>query len=204
MESNWASVHLQTIRTLMERTALYRRALAPIMIVAGITGLLAATLACFVATRSNRAFSGLWLLASVIASIAAFILVRRQALKDKETLWSPPTRRVTQALLPAFFLGLIAGLACLVLGNSLPPMAWGLAVVWTITYGFALHAAGFFMERGIKIFGWLFVIGGAGVGLAVLLQPSWQSAETGHYVMGGFFGMLQLAYGIYLYFTEKR
>ena len=31
MEPNWAAEHLQVIRTLMERSALYRRALAPIM-----------------------------------------------------------------------------------------------------------------------------------------------------------------------------
>ena len=31
MESNWAAEHLQVIRTLMERSAVYRRALAPIM-----------------------------------------------------------------------------------------------------------------------------------------------------------------------------
>jgi hypothetical protein len=35
MDTNWAAEHLQTIRTLMERSALYRRALAPIMLCAG-------------------------------------------------------------------------------------------------------------------------------------------------------------------------
>src|SRR6266446_9747026 len=38
MESNWAAEHLQVIRTLMERSAVYRRALAPIMIFNGIVG----------------------------------------------------------------------------------------------------------------------------------------------------------------------
>ena len=32
MESNWAEENLQTIRTLMERSAIYRRCLAPITI----------------------------------------------------------------------------------------------------------------------------------------------------------------------------
>jgi len=44
MESNWAAEHLQVIRTLMERSALYRRALAPIMIFNGVVGLAAAGL----------------------------------------------------------------------------------------------------------------------------------------------------------------
>ncbi|MDB6016752.1 MAG: hypothetical protein JWR19_1241, partial [Pedosphaera sp.] len=33
MKSDWAAEHLQTIRTLMERSAIYRRALAPVMTV---------------------------------------------------------------------------------------------------------------------------------------------------------------------------
>ena len=36
MESNWAAEHLQVIRTLMERSAIYRRALAPIMLGTGV------------------------------------------------------------------------------------------------------------------------------------------------------------------------
>ena len=42
MDSNWAGEHLQVIRTLMERSAIYRRTLAPIMLLLGILGLLAA------------------------------------------------------------------------------------------------------------------------------------------------------------------
>ncbi len=42
MDNNWAAQHLQTIRTLMERSALYRRALAPIFTFVGAIGILAA------------------------------------------------------------------------------------------------------------------------------------------------------------------
>ena len=42
MESNWAAEQLQTIRTLMERSAVYRRALAPIMLFVGFAGVLTA------------------------------------------------------------------------------------------------------------------------------------------------------------------
>ena len=40
MNDDWAAEHLQTIRTLMERAALYRRALAPIATYAGAMGIL--------------------------------------------------------------------------------------------------------------------------------------------------------------------
>ncbi len=48
METNWAAEQLQTIRTLMERSAVYRRALAPIMLFVGFVGVLAAAIGCFV------------------------------------------------------------------------------------------------------------------------------------------------------------
>ena len=38
--TDWAAENLQVIRTLMERSSIYRRALAPLMVVAGLGGLI--------------------------------------------------------------------------------------------------------------------------------------------------------------------
>ena len=104
METNWAAEHLQVIRTLMERSAIYRRALAPIMMVTGSLGVCAAVVSCFVNVETNRAFSLFWIAVSLVAGIAAFLLIRRQAVKDAEPFWSSPTRRVSQAVLPSFLI----------------------------------------------------------------------------------------------------
>ena len=81
-------------------------------------------------------------------------------------------------------------------------MLW-LPLIWVVLYGCAFHAAGFFMPRGMKIFGWAFVIGGCGLFAAGV--PDWaHPLEYAHGVMGFFFGGLHLAYGVYLYFTERR
>jgi len=202
METNWASDHLQTIRTLMERSTLYRRALAPIMIVTGSIGTAAAVLPCFVPIASNRAFSLFWLAVSVVALAASLLLVRRQALKDAEPFWSPPTKRVTQALLPAFLVGFSAGAYHLF--REQPTTAWLLALGWIIVYGCALHAAGFFMQNRMRLFGWIFVLGGCGLLFASNNWPELRTTEAAHYVMGSFFGALHVACGVYLYFTEKR
>jgi hypothetical protein len=79
-------------------------------------------------------------------------------------------------------------------------MLW-LPIGWIILYGCALHAAGFFMRRGIKLFGWLFIAGGCG--LFALGIPDVPRPLYAHGVMGFFFGALHLAYGTYLCFTEK-
>ncbi len=204
METNWAAEHLQVIRTLMERSAVYRRALAPIMIVTGSLGVCAAVVSCFVKIEANRAFSLFWISVSLVAGVASFLLIRRQAVKDAEPFWSPPTRRVSQAVLPAFLIGLVCGLVFGLAGDTLPRAAWLLALGWTVIYGCALHAAGFFMERGIRLFAWAFVIGGLLTLGASLVWSHLQTSEAGHYVMGVFFGAFHLAYGVYLYFTEKR
>src|SRR5260221_2556886 len=210
METNWAVEHLQVIRTLMERSAVYRRALAPVMVLTGTIGILAGFAGGTAKIDSARAFVVYWLMVSLVAVVGALLMVRRQALKEGEPFWSPPTRRVTQAVLPplvaGFILTLILGLQ-IGPGNESPASGAAIArlpATWIILYGCALHAAGFFMPRGMKMFGWAFVLGGCGLFAADL--PAWVSPAFlySHGVMGLFFGVLPLAYWIYLYFTDQR
>jgi uncharacterized membrane protein YfcA len=109
MESNWAAEHLQTIRTLMERSAIYRRALAPIMIFNGVVGSVGGVCGWRVQIGSARGFILFWSGFALVALIGSFLLVRRQALKDAEPFWSPPTRRFAQAMLPSFVVGFVFG-----------------------------------------------------------------------------------------------
>jgi hypothetical protein len=209
MESNWAAEHLQVIRTLMERSALYRRALAPIMIFNGVMGLAAAALGWALQLGPPGAFILFWAGVGGVAMAGSFFLARRQALKESDPFWSPPTRRVTQALLPPLLAGLMIGVVALVRAGSapeprggLPEMLW-LPLIWVVLYGCAFHAAGFFMPRGMKLFGWAFIIGGCGL-FALGLPDGVCPLDYAHGVMGFFFGGLHLAYGVYLYFTERR
>src|SRR3954454_6700506 len=165
MDSNWASEHLQVIRTLMERSAVYRRALAPIMIFNGVLGLAGAATGRVMNVESLRGFILYWAGVAVLGVAGSFLLVRRQALKESEPFWSPPTRRITQAMLPPLVAGLIISAVILVEVGSAPPnnqyvlgLLW-LPLSWVVLYGCAFHAAGFFMPRGMRIFGWAFVIG---------------------------------------------
>jgi hypothetical protein len=202
--SDWASENLQVIRTLMERSTVYRRALAPIMLVSGLLGIAGATVTCFVELETNRQFSLYWLSVGVLATLAALLLVRRQALKEAEAFWSVPTRRVGRAVLPAFLAGLLAGILYVIAPTPLPESAWLLAIAWLVLYGCGLHAAGFFMKRGIKLLGWFFIIGGAVTAYLSQFRPQLQTSEMAHYLMGIFFGLLHLGCGIYLYVSEKK
>jgi hypothetical protein len=202
METNWVTEQLQTIRTLMERSAVYRRALAPIMLFAGFVGVLTAAVGLFFHFDSPRAFSGLWLAAAAVVIVGAFFIARKQALKDHEPFWSPPTRRVAQALMPALGAGMFIGLAFLIEAEN--DVFFALILVWALFYGCALHAAGFFMTRGMRLFGWIYI----GCACALIcyhlsIMPLSYVVLNPHWLMGFFFGVLHLAYGAYLYLTEK-
>lgn len=191
----------------MERSAIYRRALAPITLCVGGIGVVASVAAWLAKIESHRAFGLYWVAVCLIALAGAFLLVRRQALKDTEAFWSPPTRRVAQALLPPFFIGLVT-CAIMILPEWREPLqVWWLPAIWMVLYGCAIHAAGFFMPRGMKLFGWGFVLAGCAV-MALLNQRSYASGMpplvNAHLLMGATFGGFHLACGGYLYFTEKR
>jgi hypothetical protein len=211
MNADWAAQNLQTIRTLMERSALYRRALAPIMLTVGCIGLASAVLAYKLEINEPVPFILWWLVTAIISCGTALFLVRKQAISAHESVWSPPARRVVQAAAPPLAAGLIVSLVLLMMIPGMPeePSNIGRAIGtiwlplgWVILYGCAIHAAGFFLPRGMKIFGWTFILGGC-----LLFAGGFPDLPPGMYahgIMGLFFGLLHQAYGIYLYITEKK
>jgi hypothetical protein len=203
METNQAAEHLQVIRTLMERSALYRRALAPIMLVSGTLGAAAAAVGLVWKVESPKVFVGLWFSTAGLALTGAFLLARRQALKDSEPFWSSPTKRVTHALLPPLICGMFVGVLFSVIDTNWT-INFALSLAWMLFYGCALWSAGFFMTRGMKWFGILFIGSAIALALTLLLLNATLRPQSAILVMGFFFGILHLAYGIYLYFTENR
>jgi len=203
----WAAENLQVIRTLMERSALYRRALAPVCLAAGTLGTLAGAAGWLADLDSARSFTLLWLAVATITLAACLLIVRRQALHAQEPFWSPPARRVAQAMAPPLLAGLFAG--CLVAFPDWrdPLHAWWLPGSWLVLYGCAVHGAGFFMRRSMKLFG--AALGLLGAALLVFVNTRSHAAglpslALAHLVMGALFGGSHLAFGTYLAATESR
>lgn len=202
MDQHVAAEHLQVIRTLMERSALYRRTLAPVMLWAGSVGCAAALGGLALAVEAPPVFAAWWLGTAVIAVAGAFVIARRQAVNDAEPFFSPPALRVMQALAPPLASGLLLSLWLVGAGGADARRLFVLANA--LLYGCAVHAAGFFMPRGMKLFGWL-IIGAACLG--VVLRPvagAAASARPDHALMGGLFGLAHLGYAVYLYATHER
>ncbi len=202
MEPNAAADHLHVIRTLMERSALYRRTLAPLMLYVGSIGVVAAWGGVWLAIEAFRPFCGWWLGAAVVAVAGAFAIARRQPLEQGERFWSAPTLRVTQAVVPPLAAGLVLSLALVIAGGT--EARWLFVFSNALFYGCAVHGAGLFMPRGVRLFGWLIVVLAAiGLFAVTFFEPD-ATARLDHLVMGGLFGVLHLAYAVYLYMTEPR
>jgi hypothetical protein len=202
MKQHVAAEHLEIIRTLMERSALYRRTLAPIMLCVGSVGCAAALGGGALGIDALPGFCAWWLGAAVVAITGAFVVARRQAMQDGELFWSPPALRVTQALVPPLAAGLLFSLALVAFAPA--DLRWLFVLASAMFYGCAVHAAGFFMPRGMKLFAWLII---ACAGALLFVRPGLfpgKGARLDHALMGGVFGLAHLAYGVYLYLTDPR
>ncbi|HWN96482.1 MAG TPA: hypothetical protein VNT99_15745 [Methylomirabilota bacterium] len=173
------------------------------MLSSGAIGVAAAIVPCFRPIQGNFGFAAFWMMVGVLALGVAYFLVRRQALRDREPFWSPPTRRITEALLPGFIAGCAVGVFLIVFHQKLGVATWHCSVAWIILYGSALNAAGFFTPRGIGLFGRTLVLLGCALLFAYYLVPG-DVTVAAHYVMGSVFGVLHLLYGFYLYFSERK
>jgi hypothetical protein len=207
MEAKWAARRLEEIRTLMERSALYRRALAPTTTLSGMVGILAGVIGWMTSIDSAAGFSLFWLMTGGICLLGSVVLMRRQAWRDDEPFWSPPTRRVIQAICPALFAGGCLGMIGIVQPGISKSFLWNLPSLWMIFYGCALFSAGFFMPRGIKLFGSVFVL----CGVVSMYHFTTESLNQtlprivhAHIVMGSSFGIMHFFYGIYLFLTENN
>ena len=182
VNANWAEKNLKTIRNLMEHAALYRRALAPVAITVGVLGLAAAAFAQAVGWTEPNRFAAYWMGVAGVSMLSALLLIRRQALKGGEEFWSPPMRRVAQAMAPMLAVGLGLGLLEL-LRAPMEGDGIRLAAIWMILYGGALHSAGFFMQRGLRLLGWFFVvIGIICLGISEFWEISWLVDSQAHWV----------------------
>jgi hypothetical protein len=205
MEPNWAEENLKVIRTLMERSALYRRALAPIMLTTGAIGILAAFGSAHFAASMLRTFALYWTVICGVTITTALWISRRQALQANEAFWSAPTRKVASAIVPAL---VTAAFLTLFVTAAAPDEVKGrgpvLVFLWLALYGCALHSAAMFISAGMRRLAWAFIIASAAVPV-LLVGESFPLMPllSPHLLMGLTFGGFHLVAGVYLYFTEK-
>ncbi len=186
----------------MERAALYRRALAPVFFVSGALGVAAGGVGWFLRIVDFRAFALWWLGIATVGTFFSIMLVRRQAWQARESFWTPPARRIAQAVLPAWAAG-FAGTWFL----SKTPIEGSLAVAllvvgWHTAYGLALLSAGFFTPRGVWRMGMVFFGVALVMGIVEIGCGWFPEARMQHGVMAATFGLGHLLAAAWLRVTE--
>lgn len=204
MDTQAASENLQLIRILMERAALYRRALAPVMMATGLIATAGAVVGLAARIENLHAFVQLWMATGMAGIVATLLVARRQSLQERDPFFSPPARRVIAALIPALLVGGSLGAGFLQLPNGAARGYLMVPVLWIALYGCALHAAGWFTTRGLRWFGLVNLLP-ACLALPFVMRPPGECPwQTPHLVMGAWLGILHLAFGSWLYCTEKK
>jgi hypothetical protein len=189
MNSQQVKDNLLVIRTLMERAAIYQRAVRPVLFLAGSVGTAAAVAGYFF----TPLFAVYWTAIAVVVLAGAFYVTRRQALKDGEKFWSPPARRVAVAMLPMMVIGLVLTASIYQADVDYNGI---LVAFWLMLYGCAIHTAGMFAPTRLRVLGWLCVAGGLILLGYLATQQPFMPERYFHAVMGIFFGLLHLAFGL--------
>ncbi|MBL6766357.1 MAG: hypothetical protein ISQ14_15495 [Verrucomicrobiae bacterium] len=205
MSSKWAEENLQVIRTLMERSAVYRRRLAPLMMLGAAGATLGGFAAAILNIETARHFVSLWGGVAGLVLLGAGQITRGQAIKSGEVFWTAPTRRIFDAFLPVFLTGGVLGAAYFVGPESRAVASRQLLVVcWCVLYGLGLHSAGFYVAKGIRRLGWGFVLVGISLAFLILRAGDNGLQVSPSFLMASVFGGLHLLSAVYLYFTEEK
>lgn len=190
MNSHQLEENLLVIRTLMERSAIYQRALKPVLYMAGAGGLAIAGVGMAGKVQDRGGFVTLWLSGCFIILAAAVWLTRRQAVRDREPFWSGPTRRVAEAVALPLAAGALLTMALLPVEAM---TVQRFVALWAALYGCALHAAGFFAPPALKRLGMVFLLSGGCV-----FGCPWLANVSGHVLMAVIFGGWHLVCAILL------
>ena len=149
----------------------------------GVTALAAAVLA---ARQSNpRAWLAVWLAEVFVAVAIAASAAATKARRANSSLFTGPGRKFVLSFAPPIFVGGLLTFALFQLGamTALPS-------VWLLLYGTAIVTGGAFSVRAVPILGLCMM----GLGTGALFAP----AHWGNYFMAAGFGVVQIAFGIWI------
>jgi hypothetical protein len=191
-----AEDHLRVIRSLMERSTIYRAISAPTALVGSLLSFAACGILELIAHSNNAYPSSLvflltWLGVLILTISANTYFIWRGAHERQEPFLSAGMKLTFVSLLPnmlcAAFFTLLFGLENTIVG--LPP-------AWMLFYGLGLLSTAHFAPRSIMLLGWAFLLGAFPVGyLLVYLNAGWGPPyQESNFMMGATFGLYHLIY----------
>jgi hypothetical protein len=200
--------HLRVIRSLLEKSQVYRAISAPAALCGGILALAAAliTINVFSPPLAGRldpkTFLSLWLAILVITSALNFYLLSREAASRSQPFFSEGMRMALRAFLPPMLVGGVLGI-CLIWYGADVNLA---SLIWILCYGLALLSTSHFSPRSLVRLGWAFVIVGMVLTIGYFAQLGFalpvSSPVPGSIFLGLTFGLLHIAYAIAVFIRK--
>ena len=170
---------LAFIRRMMESATTFTPVSGWGMIVVGVVGLIAATLAW---SEGIPADLRVWIPAALVSITIAAATTAVKARSQQVPLWTGAFRKIAWVMTPTLVAGALLTLAFTQQGTTvlLPGM-------WLALYGAGVSAGGSFTVRAMRWMGVIFL----GLGAVALLRP-----DLGLALLGAGFGGLHIAVGI--------
>ena len=178
-----AADHLRYIRETMESAAEFTAVPGWGGVAMGITALVAAAAAAM--QRTPRAWFAVWLVEAFVAIAIAAPAAATKAHRANSKLFSGPGRKFLLSFAPPIIAG---GLLTFEFYNA--GTVTRLPGVWLLLYGAAVVTGGAFSVRVVPVMGLCLM----GLGGCALFAP----ATWGNFFMAGGFGVLQIAFGLWI------
>lgn len=187
--------HLCVIRSLLEKSQVYRAVSAPAALCGGLLALAASYAALHAHKFSTHLFLVQWLVILGITSALNFFLLHREAICRSQPFFSEGMRMALRAFLPPMLVGGVLGI-CLIWFRADANLG---SLVWILCYALALLSTSHFSPRSLVRLGWAFLI--VGIALTVWYfarktDGQANSATLASLFLGSTFGLLHVAYAV--------
>ena len=188
--------HLRVIRSLLEKSQVYRAVSAPAALCGGLLALAASYAALHAHKFSTHLFLVQWLVILGITSALNFFLLHREAIGRSQPFFSEGMRMALRAFLPPMLVGGVLGV-CLIWFSDDVNLA---SLVWILCYGLALLSTSHFSPRSLVRLGWAFLIVGSVLTIEYFAQVGFaspiSSTTPASLFLGSTFGLLHVAYAV--------
>ena len=214
-----ASENLQIIRSLMERSTIYRAISAPTAFVGGVTsifmGLIGEKLIHLLMSGtlfSSYDFFISWGIVICVTIGTHLFQLYRDSLRNGEPIFSSRHFHAFKCMFPSIFTGgaiTFCGILAIHPDSSCHPNDNGegvLVITWTFFYGLALLSTQTFSPSSIQVLGWIFFVTGFLEIYFIGIPVSADAANTilPSHAMALTFGLFHLIYAIAVKVTEAK
>ncbi|MBX7207377.1 MAG: hypothetical protein K1X78_03605 [Verrucomicrobiaceae bacterium] len=191
--------HLRVIRSLLEKSQVYRAISAPAALCGGVLALIASAITFLTAgAMGARGFLTEWVGILAVTSAVNMFMLHREARSRSQPFFSENSRLALalRAFTPPMLVGGLLGVFLIWFRGELALAA----LLWILCYGLALLATEHFSPRSLVRLGRAFLVVGGFFAVIYFTQPDLAAGGKGAAVasifLGTTFGLLHVAYAV--------